>query len=80
MSRYRATRLARPGRDFDDDVTYALIDLGTPVCVPMVAVMHFIWPHDNPDKIVETCRNEAASLLWLPSSAVAVSVRSSYPH
>lgn len=60
--------LRDPDEIFEDDTTRALIDFEEPVCVMLIAVMHFIGPDDTPDKIVETYRSHVAPGSWLAIS------------
>jgi O-methyltransferase involved in polyketide biosynthesis len=60
--------LRDPHGIFDDDRTEELIDFEEPVCVLMIAVMHFVGPDDNPAKIVDTYRSHVAPGSWLAIS------------
>ncbi|MGW4528991.1 SAM-dependent methyltransferase [Amycolatopsis sp. NPDC004378] len=64
--------LRDPDAIFDDDTTHALIDFDEPVCVLLIAVMHFIGPHDHPGTIVETYRSHAAPGSWLAISHASI--------
>lgn len=57
---------------FEDATTSALIDFDEPVCVMLIAVMHFVGPDDGPDKVVETYRSQVAPGSWLAISHASV--------
>ncbi|MBE8515946.1 SAM-dependent methyltransferase [Amycolatopsis sp. H6(2020)] len=64
--------LRDPDAIFEDDTTRALIDFAEPVCVMLIAVMHFIGPHDQPAQIVETYRSRVAPGSWLAISHASI--------
>ncbi len=45
--------------------TRRLIDFDQPVCVMLMAVLHFAGPHDDPPSLVATYRNALAPGSWL---------------
>jgi O-methyltransferase involved in polyketide biosynthesis len=54
-----------PDAVFGDEVTDGLIDLDQPVCVLMIAVLHFVGPDDGPDDLVREYRDRLATGSWL---------------
>ncbi|GAA3554552.1 SAM-dependent methyltransferase [Amycolatopsis ultiminotia] len=51
--------------------TVELIDFGRPVCVMMMAVLHFVGPDDHPDELVATYRDALAPGSWLAISQMS---------
>lgn len=64
--------LRDPDAVLDDDATRELIDFDEPVCLLLIAVMHFIGPHDDPDKITATYRSRLAPGSWLAISHASI--------
>jgi O-methyltransferase involved in polyketide biosynthesis len=57
--------MRRPDAVFEDDVTQGLIDLEQPVCLLMIAVLHFIGTDDRPDELLREYRDKLAPGSWL---------------
>jgi O-methyltransferase involved in polyketide biosynthesis len=54
-----------PDAVFEDPAAEALIDLTQPVCLLMVAVLHFVGGDDHPDELLANYRNRLAPKSWL---------------
>ena len=57
--------LRHPGRIFGHPDVRAVLDLGRPVAVLLVAILHVIPDHDDPHRIVSTLRDALAPGSWL---------------
>jgi O-methyltransferase involved in polyketide biosynthesis len=57
--------MRNPEAVFGDEVTDGLIDLRQPVCLLMIAVLHFVGPDDGPDALVRHYRDRLATGSWL---------------
>jgi O-methyltransferase involved in polyketide biosynthesis len=80
LERQRATGWAglvqadirRPREIFRDETTRRLIDFDQPVCVLMVAVLHFVGGDDDPAGVVAAYRDKAAPGSWIALSQMSV--------
>jgi O-methyltransferase involved in polyketide biosynthesis len=54
-----------PEAVFNDEVTEGLIDLRQPVCLLMIAVLHFVGGDDRPDELLKSYRERLAPGSWL---------------
>lgn len=54
----------------DPEVT-RLLDLDRPVCVLMVAVLHFVGPEDDPAGVIDAYRRSLAAGSWFAASHIA---------
>lgn len=60
-----------PAAVLDDPAVSRLLDRNEPVCVLMVAVLHFVSPADDPAGIVATYRSSLPSGSWFAASHIA---------
>jgi len=60
--------LRAPTTVLDDPETQRLIDFDRPVCLLMIAVLHFAGPDDHPDELIATYRDVLAPGSWLALS------------
>ncbi|WP_329070963.1 SAM-dependent methyltransferase [Amycolatopsis sp. NBC_01480] len=63
--------MRKPRSVLRDAVTLELIDFDRPVCLMMMAVLHFVGPDDNPEAMVKAYRDALAPGSWLAISQMS---------
>jgi O-methyltransferase involved in polyketide biosynthesis len=63
--------LREPGRIFGNQSLTSLIDLDQPVCLLLIAVLHFIGGDDNPDELLAGYRRKLAPGSWIAITHIA---------
>ena len=56
----------------ENETTVRLIDFNQPVCLLMMAVLHFVGPDDNPSELVKRYRDRLVPGSWLALSHMSV--------
>ena len=56
----------------ENETTVRLIDFDQPVCLLMMAVLHFVGPDDNPSELVKRYRDRLVPGSWLALSHMSV--------
>lgn len=64
--------MRNPKAIFHHPTTRRLIDFDQPVCVLMMAVLHFVGPDDDPAGLVRAYRDRLAPGSWLALSQMSV--------
>ena len=65
--------IRNPAAIFADETTRRLIDWKEPVCLLMIAVLHFLGPDDDPAGLLETYRGKLAPGSWLALTHAGIS-------
>ncbi|WP_158880544.1 SAM-dependent methyltransferase [Amycolatopsis anabasis] len=63
--------LRNPERILRHETTRRLLDLGQPVCLLMIAVMHFVGDHDRPVDLIRHYQRKLAPGSWLALTHLA---------
>ncbi|WP_158880546.1 SAM-dependent methyltransferase [Amycolatopsis anabasis] len=63
--------LRAPKKIFDHAETKRLIDLDQPVCLLLIAVLHFVGGDDRPEELLERYRRRVAPGSWLALTHIA---------